>query len=573
MGEWWRGGVIYQVYPRSFADSNGDGIGDLPGIIDRLEHIASLGVDGIWLGPIFESPMADMGYDVSNYTDVDAIFGSLRDFDSLVARAHSLGLKVIIDQVVSHTSDQHPWFRESRVSRTNARADWYIWADPQPEGSPPNNWLAVFGGRAWEWNPTRGQYYLHNFLTSQPDLNFHNPAVQDAVLEVMRFWLERGVDGFRFDTVNYYFHDGELRSNPPAPGSQGEINPYDMQLHVYSKNRPENIAFLRRIRSLMNEFSGTTTVGEVGDADSGVELMAEYTSGGDKLHMCYSFEFLLKAFSASHFRSCVEQFFGATGDGWPCWSFSNHDVIRHVSRWAPHARSRVELARQTVALLLTLRGSVCLYQGEELGLPETELLFEELTDPRGIRFWPEDKGRDGCRTPIPWTAGDPPNGFTSGTPWLPIKHPQSVLNVEAQEADPDSILHSYRRILAWRKAHPALLDGDIVFIETAEPVLAYRRTSPQGSMVCVFNLSPQPVTVKVGGAAALDPISGGAALEGGRCTSTPTVTPSSLRRPGQLRSRSSSDQAPPSRRRLPVSRRGRAGRSRRALPSSWCRSG
>jgi alpha-glucosidase len=408
MQEWWRGGVIYQVYPRSFQDSNGDGIGDLPGILQRLDYIASLGVDAIWLSPFFQSPQADMGYDVSDYLDVDRLFGSLQDFDDLIERAHALGLKVIIDQVLSHTSDQHPWFRESRLSRTNARADWYVWADPKKDGSPPNNWPSVFGGRAWEWNPSRRQYYLHNFLAEQPDLNFHNPAVQDAVLDVMRFWLERGVDGFRLDTVNFYFHDEALRNNPPARRPEHlpyAVNPYDMQEHRYSKSRPDNIAFLRRIRQLLDEFPGTTSVGEVGDSHRGVELMAAYTADGDKLHMCYSFEFLDEHFSAGHFRSRIKKFFAAGADSWPCWSFSNHDVRRHISRWAGHATDHEALGRQAAALLLTLKGSVCLYQGEELGLPEADILFEELTDPPGIRFWPEYKGRDGCRTPMPWDEG------------------------------------------------------------------------------------------------------------------------------------------------------------------------
>jgi alpha-glucosidase len=502
MRQWWRGGVIYQVYPRSFQDSNGDGVGDLPGILRRLDYIAGLGVDAIWLSPIFESPQDDMGYDVSNYTDIDRLFGSLEDFDALVTRAHALGLKVMIDQVLSHSSDRHPWFRESRVNRTNSRADWYVWADPRPDGSPPNNWPSVFGGRAWEWNPARRQYYLHNFLVSQPDLNFHNPAVQDAVLDVMRFWLERGVDGFRFDTVNYYFHDARLRSNPPARRKDHlpyAVNPYDMQQHKYSKSQPENIGFLKRVRALMDQYPGTTTVGEVGDSDRAVELMAEYTSGGDKLHMCYSFEFLDEKFSAAHFRSAIEAFFAKGRDGWPCWSFSNHDVDRHVSRWAAHGESPMALGRQMAALLLSLRGSVCLYQGEELGLPQTDLLFEELTDPPGIRFWPEYKGRDGCRTPIPWDAAEPEAGFTTGKPWLPIKPPQAALSVAAEEADPGSMLHFYRRILRWRKAQEAMIDGDIAFFRTAEPVLAFLRSGDSGGFLCVFNLSPEALVVTVNG--------------------------------------------------------------------------
>ena len=518
MTEWWRGGVIYQVYPRSFQDSNGDGIGDLPGIIARLDHIASLGVDCIWLSPITKSPQADMGYDVSDYYEIDPLFGSLEDFDSLVRTAHDLGIKVIMDQVISHSSDQHAWFKESRLSRDNARADWYIWADPLPDGSPPNNWPAVFGGSVWEWNGTRGQYYLHNFLISQPDLNFHNPAVQDAVLDVMRFWLERGVDGFRLDTVNYYFHDQQLRSNPADPAVRHgphSLGPYEMQIHQYSKSQPENLDFLRRVRALLDQFPGATSVGEVGDSHKSVELMAQYTSGGDTLHMCYGFDFLGAEFTAQHFRSRIERFSQIGPDGWPCWSFSNHDVPRHVSRWAPFSKARTELANQTLALVLSLRGSVCLYQGEELGLPETDLLFEELTDPRGLRFWPEDKGRDGCRTPIPWDGGTPPNGFTTGTPWLPIKPAQSALNVADQNADASSTLAFYRTLLAWRKNHPVLAVGDIAFFDLAEPILAFRRSTQAGAMLCVFNLSAHDHAVVITGlheGIGLEPVSERATL-------------------------------------------------------------
>ena len=281
MTDWWRGAVIYQIYPRSFQDSSGNGIGDLAGITRRLGHVASLGADAIWLSPIFPSPMADMGYDVSDYTGIDPLFGSLADFDRLLDEAHALGLKVIIDQVLSHTSDQHPWFAESRQSRVNPRADWYVWADPLPDGTPPNNWASVFGGPAWEWDPRRRQYYLHNFLAAQPDLNFHTPAVQDALIDAMRFWLDRGVDGFRLDTVNFYFHDAKLRPNPPEPRDEvlPAINPYDMQDHVHSKSRPENIAFLQRIRQLTDSYPNRAMVGEVGEGRRAVEVMAAYTEG------------------------------------------------------------------------------------------------------------------------------------------------------------------------------------------------------------------------------------------------------------------------------------------------------
>lgn len=500
MAEWWRGAVIYQVYPRSFQDSDGDGIGDMPGIISRLDHIARLGVDAIWLSPINTSPQKDMGYDVSDYKDVDPLFGSLADFDALVDKAHALGLKVIIDQVLSHSSDQHPWFRESRLSRTNARADWYVWADPKPDGSPPNNWPSVFGGRAWEWNATRGQYYFHNFLAEQPDLNFHNSEVQEALLDVLRFWLERGVDGFRLDTVNYYFHDRQLRNNPPAKPPKDRpfaVNPYDMQVHKYGKSQPENLGFLRRVRDLLDGFDDRMTVGEVGDNHKGLELMAEYTSGGDKLHMAYTFDMLGPEFSAGHFRSRLGQFLKAAPDGWPCWSFSNHDVNRHVTRWQKHGTSRAALARQAVALLMSFPGSVCLYQGEELGLPEADILFEELTDPPGIRFWPEYKGRDGCRTPMPWEEGAAPNGFSTGRPWLPVKPEHSALNVAAEEADPGSVLHFYRHAIGFRRAHEALRTGGTEFFRLDEPVLALRRLGEVEDVICVFNLSPEAVELAI----------------------------------------------------------------------------
>jgi alpha-glucosidase len=502
MREWWRGGVIYQVYPRSFQDSNGDGVGDLPGIIRRLDHIASLGVDAIWLSPFFQSPQADMGYDVSDYKQVDPLFGTLDDFDTLVRQAHALGLKIIIDQVLSHTSSKHPWFAESRLSRTNSRADWYVWVDPKKDGSPPNNWNSLFGGRAWEWDSRRRQYYFHNFLIDQPDLNFHNPAVQDAALDVMRFWLERGVDGFRLDTVNYYFQDKQLRSQPPVRRKRHlpyAVNPYDMQSQIYSKSQPENIGFLKRVRKLLDEYPDRAAVGEVGDSERGLQLMAEYTGGGDKMHMCYTFDMLGVEFTAQHFRECIEDFAKASVDGWACWSFSNHDVPRHVSRWATHGGNPKALARLSIALLASLKGSIGLYQGEELGLPEADLRFEDLTDPRGIRFWPEDKGRDGCRTPIPWEEGDAPNGFTTGKPWLPVKEDQSILSAAAQQKDAASTLNFYRKALEFRRQHDALRDGDIEFLKSGEPILAFRRTKDSESLVCIFNLSADAVKVKLTG--------------------------------------------------------------------------
>ena len=315
--DWWRGAVIYQVYPRSFQDTTGDGLGDLKGVTQRLPYIASLGVDAIWLSPFFTSPMADMGYDVSDYCDVDPMFGTLADFDAMLTTAHELGIKVIIDQVISHTSDQHPWFKESRSDRTNPKSDWYVWADPKPDGTAPNNWLSIFGGPAWEWDGVRKQYYMHNFLGSQPDLNFHNPDVQEALLETVRFWLKRGVDGFRLDTANFYFHDKELRDNPPLVYDEDaigldapDVNPYGMQNHLYDKTQPENIGFLQRFRALLDEFGGRASVGEVGDGARSLKTVAAYTGGGDKLHMCYTFDLLGPDFTATHIRRCVASLSG-----------------------------------------------------------------------------------------------------------------------------------------------------------------------------------------------------------------------------------------------------------------------
>ena len=349
------------------------------------------------------------------------------------------------------------------------------------DGAPPGNWLSVFGGSAWEWESRRRQYYLHNFLAGQPDLNFHNPAVQDAVLEVLRFWLERGVDGFRFDTVNYYFHDRKLRSNPPA--ERGEtaptVNPYEMQNHVFDKNRPENVAFLKRVRTLMDNYADRTTVGEVGEGGAkAIEIMAEYTRGPKRLHMAYSFEMLGASYDARHFRKAVERFFRAAPDGWPCWSFSNHDVVRHVSRWGAHGADPQALAAQTAALLLSLPGSACIYQGEELGLGEAVLEFHELTDPPGIRFWPEYKGRDGCRTPMPWDGEAPHAGFTTGLSWLPVKPEQAERHVAGQEADPGSTLAFYRRMLAGETF------GEAVRAAREEVWLRFRGVNTWGAYQC-----------------------------------------------------------------------------------------
>ena len=500
MNEWWRSAIIYQVYPRSYQDSDGDGVGDLKGITRRLGHIADLGADAIWLSPIFASPQADMGYDISDYLAIDPLFGDMADFDALIAEAHARGLKVIVDQVLSHTSDRHAWFVESRASRDNPRADWYVWADPLPDGAPPTNWHSHFGGPAWEFDPARGQYYLHNFLASQPDLNFHNPEVIEAVLETCRFWLDKGLDGFRLDTVNYYFHDAELRSNPAAQAREQVMatDLYGMQDNIYNKTRPENIAFLERLRALTDRYDDVMMVGEVGEmGPRSIDIMGEYTAGTDRLHMAYSFAMLKSDFTAGHFRACIEEFQKGAPDGHPYWLFSNHDVPRHVSRWADHAVSEDAMARLSGALLMAFEGTIGIYQGEELGQTETELTYAEVTDPPAVRFWPTVKGRDGCRTPMVWEKDAPNAGFSDGTPWLPVKAPQAAHAVDAQ--GPDGILAFYREVIAFRKASAPLRHGTTTFLDLPEPVLGFVRTAGDEALTCVFNLSVDPQAVAVEG--------------------------------------------------------------------------
>ena len=523
--DWWRGAVIYQIYPRSYQDTNGDGVGDLKGITQRLDHVASLGVDAIWISPFFTSPMKDFGYDVANYTDVDPIFGTLADFDALVEKAHRLGLKVIIDQVISHSSDQHPWFEESRQSRDNPKADWYVWADPKEDGTPPNNWLSVFSGPAWRWSSRRRQYYFHNFLIEQPDLNFHNPDVRAALLGEMRFWLERGVDGFRLDTANFYFHDAQLRDNPPLPGSmRSEIytprsDAYNFQHHIYDRNRPDNLGFLKEMRAMLDAY-GAVAVGEIGERTTGIELMGEYTSGGDKLHMCYAFEFLSGAIpDPKTIQNVIERFDAAGPDGWACWAFSNHDVVRHGSRWTEGYDRPDDVLKLAAGILMTLRGSVCIYQGEELGLTEADIPREKMVDPSGIALWPDVKTRDGCRTPMVWTKDNRNGGFSDGEPWLPVPSEHLQRAVSELEDAPDSLLNFYRRLIAFRRRTPALVKGSLRFLDAGRDVLAMERDYEGERWLCVFNLAEEPAVFYLpAGMSAQDSDGGlfGGRAEGGR---------------------------------------------------------
>jgi len=490
---WWRGAVIYQVYPRSFMDSNNDGLGDLQGIISKLDYISELGVDAVWISPFFKSPQKDFGYDVSDYRDVDEIYGKLTDFDELINKAHDLGLKIIIDQVLSHTSDQHAWFSESRSSCDNDKSDWYVWADAKEDGSPPNNWLAIFGGSAWQWDPQRKQYFLHNFLASQPDLNFHNPAVQKQILEEVEFWLKRGVDGFRLDAINFCFHDNQLRDNPAKPEALRRglgfsvDNPYAYQYHYYNNTRPENVLFLESIRNLLERYPGTVSLGEISSEDS-LKTMAEYTANDKRLHMAYSFELLVDDFSADYLRKTIETLELKINGGWPCWSMGNHDVVRVLTRWGGKNPS-ADMAKLLNALLFSLRGSVSSYQGEELGLTEVEIGRDDIQDPFGIAFWPTFKGRDGCRTPIPWDDNLVEAGFSQHKPWLPLAKEYYKFSVNRQQKDKHSVLNSYRHFLTWRKSHLELRYGDINFMNANDEVVCFERSYQGNSMLACFNLS------------------------------------------------------------------------------------
>ena len=485
--EWWRGAVLYQVYPRSFQDSDGDGVGDLKGLIRRLDHIAGLGVDGLWLSPVFASPMKDFGYDVSDYCAIDPLFGTLDDFDTLVAEVHARGLKLIIDQVYAHTSDAHDWFRASRQDRTNARSDWYVWADAKADGSPPNNWQSVFGGAAWTWDARRGQYYMHNFLASQPQLNVRHPEVQDTLLDVSRFWLDRGVDGFRLDAINFAVHDAALTDNPPDTRPGPRTRPFDFQLHLHNQSQPEIPAFLERLRVLAEGYGDRFFVAEVVGAEAEAEMHA-FTQGRDRLHSAYGFNYLYaRALTAELVAETVARWPGAEDEGWPCWTFSNHDTPRVASRWSA-GRDPDAVARLAMLLLMTLRGNVFVYQGEELGLPQAEVPFERLVDPEAIANWPLTLGRDGARTPMPWTAEAPFGDFSDVEPWLPVDPQHLARAVAVQEADAGSMLALTRRLIALRRAWPALSLGRLTVMEATGPRLVFRRDDGGQSLICAFNL-------------------------------------------------------------------------------------
>ncbi len=497
MAEWWRGAVIYQIYPRSFLDTDGDGIGDLKGIAAKLDYIAALGVDGIWLSPFYPSPMKDFGYDVADYCGVDPMFGTLDDFKALLAGAHERGLKLIIDQVWSHTSDRHAWFAESKASSEGGKADWYVWADAKPDGSPPNNWLSVFGGPSWTWSAARRQYYFHNFLTSQPDLNYWRPAVRAAILDVARFWLDMGVDGFRLDVINMIVHDQALTDNPPAGRARTPPEATQMQRHIHDRSRPEALSFVGDLRAVMDSYPERMTVGEVVD-DPPLPRQKEYVAGTDRLHTAYGFHLLqARRATAALFADALSSW--DETDGWPSWSLGNHDVARFATRLAGGDPSAT---RTLMAALMAMRGTVFLYQGEELGLPQAQVPFDRLQDPYDIATWPAGVGRDGARTPMPWQADAPMAGFSSASrTWLPVDAAHLPLAVDRQAADPASMLAFTRDLIALRKATPALQVGAAKIVEAPEGVLAFERVLDEARVLCLFELAGRPVTVPTPGIA------------------------------------------------------------------------
>ena len=504
---WWESAVFYQIYPRSFKDSNNDGIGDLAGVIEKLDHLndgkgGGLGIDAIWFSPFFPSPQADFGYDVSDYCNIDSDYGTLEDFDQLVEESHRRGIKIVLDLVLNHSSDQHKWFQESRKNSTNSKVDWYVWADPKPDGSPPNNWLAVFGGAAWTFEPQRGQYYLHNFLPEQPDLNWYNPEVREALADVVRFWMKRGADGFRLDTANYYAYDRQLRDNPKRPENSElmedgqEANPLSQYITKYSKDRPENLEFIHFLRKIFEE-NGVVSIGEIGSAEgleSTLKLGTDYVKNGKGLHLAYTFSMLNKNMSAEYLEHVLRVTEESIEDGWPCWSLSNHDCMRMISRFDCFGE-RDGFQQMMLLLLLSLRGTPIIYYGEEVDMQEYEITKDELRDPQGIRFWPDIKGRDGCRLPFPWNSKLTNQGFNSGTkPWLPASN---KLSLDQVKADSGSTFHVLQEMLQIRKKFPALQNGSYRKILLDGDCFVFERKTEDETMLIAANFSTEEQSINL----------------------------------------------------------------------------
>ncbi|GAA4399750.1 alpha-amylase family glycosyl hydrolase [Nibrella viscosa] len=486
---WWQTDVIYQIYPRSYQDSNGDGIGDLQGIIRRLDHLKWLGINAVWLSPIYPSPMADFGYDIADYTGIHPLFGTLDDFDQLLNEIHSRGMKLILDLVPNHTSDQHPWFLESRSSRDNPKRDWYIWKDALPDGSPPNNWLSVFGGSGWEWDEQTGQYYYHAFLKEQPDLNWRNPEVQQAMLDVMRFWLDKGVDGFRVDVMWHMIKDDQFRDNPVNPDYQPHMATYEQLYPVYSTDQAEVHDIVRKMREVLDQYNERMMIGEIYLPIQ--KLMTYYGIDGKGAHLPFNFQLLSLSWDARLIAGAIDQYEAALPPtGWPNWVLGNHDQPRITSRVG------VQQARVAAMLLLTLRGTPTIYYGDEIGMRDVPIPFEEVQDPQGLNMPDKNLSRDPSRTPMQWDNSEYA-GFTNAKPWLRLARNFARENVQAQKNDPYSMLSLYRRLIALRQQQPSLMVGNYVPVYSDNQVLAFmRQADGHPGFLVVLNLSHRPCYVK-----------------------------------------------------------------------------
>ncbi|WP_088342677.1 MULTISPECIES: alpha-amylase family glycosyl hydrolase [Rhodomicrobium] len=479
---WWKHGIVYQIYPRSFQDSNGDGVGDLGGIIDRLDYLEGLGIDAVWLSPFYRSPMADFGYDISDYRAIDPLFGDMPTFQHLLKELHARGIRLIVDYVPNHTSDQHPWFQESRASRGNARRDWYIWRDPAPDGGPPNNWRAEFGGSSWTWDEPTGQYYYHAFLASQPDLNWRNPEVVEAMLDVLRFWLDLGVDGFRVDAIHHLIERADLADNPVNPLWHEGMDPAAQLLRAHTVDQPEVHEAIAAMRRVADAYDGDRVL--IGEAYLPLDrLMAYYGAAGDGFHLPFNFHLIRTPWTPTALASLIAAYeAGLPAHGWPNWVLGNHD--------RPRLASRLGMAQARVAamLLLTLRGTPTLYQGDELGIADVPIPPDRVRDPWELNVPGLGLGRDPVRTPMLWSAA-PNAGFSSGEPWLPLSENWRDIHAERQAAVPGSLLNLYRDLIALRRREPALWGGAYVPVASTDSLLIYERVAGDDRLLVILELS------------------------------------------------------------------------------------
>ena len=501
--DWWRGAIFYEIYVRSFQDGTGDGVGDLPGILSRIDYLAGLGVDGLWLSPVYPSPQVDFGYDIRDFRNVDPLHGSMGDMLALIDACHDRGLKLLLDFIPCHTSVAHPWFAESRQGRDGPRADWYVWADAAPDGGPPNNWLSSFGGgSAWTWEPRRQQYYYHPFLDCQPALNLRNDDAMEAVLDALRFWLDLGVDGFRLDAVQCLCCDVHLRDNPPRFEGDDQVrlgggpgNPFARQQHLFDRDLPDAIPILERMRAAVAPYKPQRVlIGELADVDSS-RFAVKYTVDGERLHAVYDFDLINTRQTREQWMQQLETRGAYIGSGWLMNCLTNHDSVRSVSNLtadAVEAGRAAEAAKLLLFMQATLGGGAIVFQGEELGLTQPDMPFEALRDPWSINLWPDFVGRDGVRTPIPWDADAPNAGFSTGTPWLPVAEDHLPLAVATQEADPDSPLNLFRALMRWRRGMPVLrLGEERQHGPDAAPLVVYDRWDATDHLTCLLNFTLQ----------------------------------------------------------------------------------